>query len=335
MQDADRQGVGGGHDRRRRAIESQQCAERLLASGRRVGDLTDVAIVQPAEALAHVPLECGAPLADVAKGTAAHEGDSFMAKPGEVIQPGPDAQAVVDVHRRDIKRARALPECDHRNDQILQVFEQPRLVLHVAQQDDRVAMAGLEDHGQRDRLVGASMGVTEHDVVAVGHRLDRERLDRTREERVRDVADDGTEQHRGGAAQPAGERVRPISELASGKDHPFPGRLRDRDAGRCVVQDARDRALRDLGHRGDVTHARHAAGWYAAPRGPGLRGRAAVIGCHGRSVAAGAAAMRSVGPPGCRGARLSTIAFSRMPRNRFMTSFSPRPKVSWSWRYSA
>ena len=143
-----------------------------------------------------------------------------MAKPGEVVQPGPDAQAVVDVHRRDIKRARALPECDHRDDRILQVFEQPRLVLHVAQQDDRVAMTGLEDHGQRDRFVGASMGVTEHDVVAVGHRLDRERLDRTREERVRDVADDGTEQHRGGAAQSAGERVRPISELASGKDHP-------------------------------------------------------------------------------------------------------------------
>ena len=61
-----------------------------------------------------------------------------------------------------------------------QVVEQPRLVLHVAEQDDGVGVARLEDRRQGDALVEAALGVAEDDVVAVAHRLDGERLDGAR-----------------------------------------------------------------------------------------------------------------------------------------------------------
>ena len=69
-------------------------------------------------------------------------------------------------------------------------------------------MARLEDRREGDALVEPALRVAEDDVVAAGHRLDRERLDRAGEERVAEVAHDGADEHRRRAAQAAGERIR-------------------------------------------------------------------------------------------------------------------------------
>ena len=167
-----------------------------------------------------------------------------------------DAGHVVDVDRRHLQQARALPQGDDRDQRRPQVREESRLVLHVAEQDDRVAVAGLEDGRQRERLVGPALGVAEDHVVAAGHRLDRQGLDGAREERVGDVAHDRAEQHRRGAAQAAGERVGPVAELARRERDALPGLLGDRHPGRGVVQDPRDGALGDPGRGRDVAHRR-------------------------------------------------------------------------------
>ena len=49
---------------------------------------------------------------------------------------------------------------------VAQVLDDARLVAHVAQQDDGVAVARLEDGPQRDRLVGAGVGGAQDHVVA-------------------------------------------------------------------------------------------------------------------------------------------------------------------------
>ena len=155
-----------------------------------------------------------------------------------------------------------------------EVGEQPWLVLHVAEHDDRVAVAGLEDGRQRERLVDAAVGVAEDDVVAVGHRLDGERLDRAGEERVAEVADDRADEHRRRAAQAAGKRVRPVAELARRQVHPL-ARLRgDRDPRWGVVEDARDGALRDAGNA-----RRCRASWSrTSTRAAAGRGRVSAVG---------------------------------------------------------
>ena len=135
-----------------------------------------------------------------------------------------------------------------------QVVEQAWLVLHVAEHHDRVAVARLEDGRQGQTLVHATVGMTQDDVVAAGHRLDRERLDRRREERVAEVADDRADEHRRGAAQTASQRVRPIAELLGRPIDAFARLGSDRDAGRRVVEDPRHGALRDLGDGRDVAH---------------------------------------------------------------------------------
>ena len=175
---------------------------------------------------------------------------------------------------------------------VAQVGEQLRLALHVAEDHDRVAVPRLEHGGERVRLVGAAVGVAEDHVVAAGHRLDRERLDRARKERVGDVAHDRPDEHRRCAAEPTGQGVGPVAEALRGRQDALPRLGRDGDARRDVVQDPGDRALRDPGGRGDVAHRRHAR----RPR-DGHRGRrrrrgscpqayhpVAVIRLHGRQA---------------------------------------------------
>ena len=141
-----------------------------------------------------------------------------------------------------------------------QVVEQARLVLHVAEQDDRVRVARLEDRREGDALVEPALGVAQHDVVAVAHRLDREGLDRAGEERVAEVADDRADEHRRRAAQAARQGIGPVAEVLGGLEHPRPGLGGDRHARRGVVEDPRDRALRDPCHARDVAHRRHHRG---------------------------------------------------------------------------
>ncbi len=134
------------------------------------------------------------------------------------------------------------------------VVEQARLVLHVAEHDDRVGMPRLEDGRQRDPLVDATVRVAQDDVVAAGHRLDGERFDDGGEERVAEVADDRPDQHGRRPAQASGVRVRSVAELTRGDHHPFAGVGRDRHAGRGVVEHTRDGALGHACHPGDVAH---------------------------------------------------------------------------------
>ena len=142
---------------------------------------------------------------------------------------------------------------------VAQVGQQLRLDPHVAEQHDGVGVPGLEHRGQRDRLVEAAVHVPEHDVVAVRHRLDHQRLDRPGEERVAEVPDHGADQVGRRAAQPAGQRVGPVAEPARRLHDPLAGLRRDRHPGRHAAEHPRHGALRHLGRGGDVPHGRHAA----------------------------------------------------------------------------
>ena len=83
-----------------------------------------------------------------------------------------------------------------------QVLDQEWLVAHVTENDDRVAVARLEHAAQGDRLLGPAVCVSENHVIASLARLERDRFDRTGEERVDDLADDHPEKHRLHAPQP-------------------------------------------------------------------------------------------------------------------------------------
>ena len=135
---------------------------------------------------------------------------------GEVVDRGGDAASVVDVDGRDAGERGALPQGDDRHVRCGEVVEEARLVAHVAEQHDAVAVAGLEDGAQRDRLVGLAVGAAEHHVVVAFSGRQRHGFDRGGEEQVGDVADDQSEQHRLGAPQTAGQRVRAIAEPLGG-----------------------------------------------------------------------------------------------------------------------
>ena len=165
--------------------------------------------------------EAGPPFADVAVRAATDEPEPSMAEPGEMVDGGRDTAAVVDVDRRHAGERGALPHGDDRHVRCREVVEEARLIANVAEQHDAVAVAGLEDGAERDRLVGPAVGAPEHDVVVALARRQRHRLDGGGEERVGDLSDDDPEQHRLGAAQPSGQRVRPIAEPLGGLEHPL------------------------------------------------------------------------------------------------------------------
>lgn len=135
-----------------------------------------------------------------------------------------------------------------------EVGQQPGLVLHVAQQDDGVAMSRLEDGRQRQRLVGPAAGVAEHEVIALPDGRLGQGRDRAGEEWIRDVADDRAEKHRRGPAKASGEWIRSVAELARREGHALPCLGRDRHARRNVIEHARDGALGDAGCERDVAH---------------------------------------------------------------------------------
>ena len=83
---------------------------------------------------------------------------------------------------------RAVPDGDDRDVDALQVLDQPRLVAHVADDHDRVALSRLE-HGcevPAPRRHARARGRARRCTLAVA-RLERERVDRACEERVGDV----------------------------------------------------------------------------------------------------------------------------------------------------
>ena len=125
-----------------------------------------VVLRKPAEALAHEPDERILASPVVARQDRADEPDPLVSERDQVLQPHHDAGLVVDVDAREFERARALPQRDDRNRPVAQVGQERRLVLHVTEHHDRVAMPRLEDGGQSQPLVDTAVRVTEHDVVA-------------------------------------------------------------------------------------------------------------------------------------------------------------------------
>ena len=175
--------------------------------------MLDVALARLDASLRDVVLVRRLALLDVAEDGVAHERDTPVAQADQMVERRLDAVAVVDVHGEEAVVPRAVPDGDDRDVDALEVPDQARLVSHVADDHDRVALSRLEHRRECQRLVGALACVAEHDAVPALPRLERERVDRTREERVGDVAHDRAEQHRGRAPQPAGVRVRPVGEL--------------------------------------------------------------------------------------------------------------------------
>ena len=163
---------------------------------------------------------------------------------------------------------------DDRDVGVAQVGEEARLVAHVAEQEDPVALARLEDRRQLERLGRPGVGEAEDDVVAAGPGRARDRLDGTREERVGDVADDRPEEHRGRPSEGPRERVRSVLEVASRREDPLPGLLRDRHGQRRVVEDPRHGAPGHPGRDRDVLHRRRPG----ATAGSAGRAQAACVG---------------------------------------------------------
>ncbi len=136
-----------------------------------------------------------------------------------------DSGTVVNAHGRErvATLLRTVPQRDDANMHVAQVLDQPRFVTQIPEQHDRVAVARLEHRGERQGLVRRCARVPEdHRIPTLGGR-DRERLDRAREERIGDVADNGAEQHRRRPAQRPGARVRPVAELARDRLDALPG----------------------------------------------------------------------------------------------------------------
>ncbi len=203
------------------SVELQERFEGRNATAGRIPGVLDVAVTRLDASLSDVLLVGGLTLLDVAEDWIAHEGDTPVAKADQMVERRVDAVAVVDVHGEEAVVPRAVPDGDDRNVDALEVPDQARLVSHVADDHDRVALSRLQHRCQCQRLVGALACVAEHDAVPAVTRLERERVDGAREEGVGDVAHDRAEQHRGGATQPAGVRVRPVGELGGGEEHPL------------------------------------------------------------------------------------------------------------------
>ena len=147
VEDADGDQVRRGHDARsaaRRSVEER--VEGGLAAGHRVRDVLDVAVADAAEPFGHeldegVDGAAGCRRADCPLTKAIRS----WPRPTRCSSPAKMPGVVVDVDRRELERAGALPERDDRDDRVAEVLEEPGLVLHVAEQHDRVAVPGLED----------------------------------------------------------------------------------------------------------------------------------------------------------------------------------------------
>ena len=108
----------------------------------------------------------------------------------EVVDDGGHAGPVVHADGRDAALPRAVPEGHDRDAGVLEVLDELGSVAQVAQEEDRVAVARLQDAPQRHGFVRALVGVAQDDVVAAPIGLQRGGLDGAGEEGVGDVADD-------------------------------------------------------------------------------------------------------------------------------------------------
>ena len=222
--------------------------------------------------------------------------------------------------------------------ELAQVGEQLRLHPHVAEQHDGVGVPGLQHRGQRDRLVETPVHVAEHDVVAVRHRLDDQRLDRAGEERVAEVAHHGADQVGRGARAaraPAGWAGSPAARRPAITRSRVSGAIGTR--GRRAAEHTGHGALRHLGRGGDVAHGRHGTldrRWRGPPgcalrRRPGLTSRRR----HPGQASTNTYALRAIGvPPGC--ADRARSAGSGLPATAVPVALVAAPTDRVTVRYS-
>ena len=85
-----------------------------------------------------------------------------MPKPGEVIEGVANTGAVVDGDGVEPLDARAVPHRHDRHLALAEVVDQHRLFAEISEEQDRVALARLEDGCQGERLVGARAGMPQH-----------------------------------------------------------------------------------------------------------------------------------------------------------------------------
>ncbi len=93
-----------------------------------------------------------------------------------------DAAAIVNVDREEAVVPRTVPNGDDRGVDALEVLHEARLVPHVADNHDPVALSRFEHRCERQRLVGTLACVAEHNAVPALARPERERVDRARGE---------------------------------------------------------------------------------------------------------------------------------------------------------
>ena len=179
-----------------------------------------------------------------------------MTEADDVVHDRGHPGLVVHADRGDAAAACAMPEGRHRDARVLELLDELGAIAQVAEEEDGVAVPGLEDAPQRHGLVSAPMRVSQDHVVAAPIGFQRCGLDGAGEEGVRDVADDDAQQHRGGAAQASREGVRSVTQSIGGLRDAAARRFGDGHRGRRTAEDARDGRLRDPGGLGDVAHRR-------------------------------------------------------------------------------
>jgi hypothetical protein len=99
------------------------------------------------EAVRHEPDVSVFALQVVARELGADEADPLVAQSDKVLQPEDGARPVVDVHGRKLEWGDALPQSHDGQHRIPQIGQEARLVLQLADHDQGIAVAGLEDGG--------------------------------------------------------------------------------------------------------------------------------------------------------------------------------------------
>ena len=265
MERPDREYIGRGHYRRGAFREGHQHLEGFCAAAQGIPRIAHEPIWE-VETLGRSAFQkCRASLAKVADPAAfdedtADEGDLAVAEPHQMIHEAFHAGPVVYADDRDTGHRSLPPQPDDRDVGVSQVLHEARLIAGVSEQEDGVTMACLEDGAQGNSLVRATVGVTQYDVVATSIGLRGDGVDGTREEWVRDLADNHAQKHGASAAQTACQWVRAIAHLASHFQDPLASRRVDRDGIGRPGEDPRDGALGNAAGSRNVLHGRHACG---------------------------------------------------------------------------
>ena len=138
----------------------------------------------------------------------------------QVADRGAHARTVICEHSAHTVELRDLPVEQHARPLDLAERVQRRRLGLAREREDQPVHAALREHPD---VLGVELGIAlrvreQHGVPLLAQPA-LGALDDLGEQRVRDVADDEPDRVRGPAAQPLGEQVRPVAELAHGREH--------------------------------------------------------------------------------------------------------------------